>query len=243
MTPDNRRERADSFKTIGAQYHRLRPPFPDEVVDWMLPEGAVDVLDLGAGTGRLTDSLVARGLAVTAVDPSTSMLGVLRERLPEVRAVETTAESTGLPSGSFDAILVAQAWHWMDPAAASAEAARLLRPGGTLALVWNTHVPSAGWQEEFEAIQDALRGTALLGEGRPDVREPLGACQELIFRWSREVPAEDYLRIRTTHSPFMVADDATKADRLARWRALLDANAGDTVTEGYTTQAWRFTLG
>lgn len=242
MTASELGRRAAAFAATGAEYHRLRPPYPDAAVDWMLPDGARDVLDLGAGSGRLTDSLVARGLAVVAVDPSASMLAVLAERLPGVRVLEGSAEATGLPDASMDAIVIGQAWHWMDPVAASAEAARVLRPGGTLAMVWNQRVPAPGWQTEFDAIQDAARGVDLADERDAAARPPFTDRAELHLTWSRDVQAEDFLQIYTTHSPFLVADADVQADRLRRWRALLDAHAGATVTEDYATRVWRFRL-
>lgn len=239
---DDLQSRAESFTTIGEEYHRLRPPYPAEGIDFMLPDGALDVLDLGAGTGLLTDSLVARGLSVTAVDPSTSMLDVLRERHPGVRAVQATAESTGLPDGSFDAIVVGQAWHWMDPVITSAEAARLLRPGGTLAMIWNQLVPQTPWQVEFDRIQGAPRGIDLAKDDSSDAVAPFGPRRERHLEWERDVPSENFVRLFTTHSPFLVADRDEQHRRLTQWRALVDANAGESVTEHYRTRAWRFEL-
>lgn len=242
MTDDELRRRAAAFQSTGEQYHRLRPPFPDQVVEWMLPPGARRVAELGAGTGRLTDSLVERGLDVVAVDPSASMLQVLSGRLPGVRTVLATAEDTGLADASFDAILVAQAWHWMDPDAASAEAARILRPGGTLAMVWNQRVPTPGWQESFDAVQDALRGVDLIDAEASAARPPFAERGELQFTWSREVPAEDFIQNYTTHSPFLLASPEEQARRLERWRTLVEANSGELVTEVFRTTAWRFRL-
>ena len=241
--PDGeRRRRAASFDELGERYHLVRPGYPDDAVDWMLPPGARDVLDLGAGTGRLTDSLVARGLSVVAVDPSERLLAVLSGRHPGVRTIVGTAERLELPDASLDAVVVGQAWHWMDVEVASTEAARVLRPGGTLAMVWNQRVPAPGWQTEFDAIQDAARGVDLADERDAAARPPFTDRAELHLTWSRDVQAEDFLQIYTTHSPFLVADADVQADRLRRWRALLDAHAGATVTEDYATRVWRFRL-
>lgn len=237
------RRRADAFLSAGEHYHKYRPGYPDAAVDWMLPAGARDVLDLGAGTGRLTDSLVARGLAVVAVDPSEEMLAVLAGRHPGVRCLKGTAESTGLPDASVDAVVIGQAWHWMDAAAASAECARILRPGGTLAMVWNQRRPLAGWQEEFDAIQGAARGREILADvADPFPLPPFGPTEVFRTSWSRTVTPEDFLAHYTTHSPFLIADADEQARRVAAWQALLDSHAGPMPTERYDTEAWRSTL-
>ena len=124
-----RRERSLSFGSQAAAYERGRPSYPPEAVDWLLPEGARDVLDLGAGTGKLTSRLVERGLAVVAVDPIAELLDVLRTTLPDTPALLGSAEQIPLPDNSIDVVLVAQAWHWFDPDRAGAEIARVLRPG------------------------------------------------------------------------------------------------------------------
>lgn len=240
---DGTRARAASFALIGQEYHRVRPGYPDDAVDWLLPAGARDVLDLGAGTGRLTDSLVARGLSVAAVDPSESMLGVLRERHPGVRCLVGTSERLDLPDASLDAVVVGQAWHWMEPATASAEAARVLRPGGTLGMAWNTRLPTGDWRDEFDAVQDPVRGAALLGDGvAAHPVAPFGLLEVFETTWERDVSPEDFMALYFTHSNWLIADEATREQRVHRWRELLDSHAGDTVREHYTSTAWRARL-
>jgi SAM-dependent methyltransferase len=113
-----------------------------EAVRFVLPEGAARVLDLGAGTGKLTEVLLDLGLDVVAVEPSAGM----RELLPaRVEVLDGDAEHLPLPDASVDAVVVGQAFHWFDPEPALAEIARVLRPGGTLGLLWNVRDDSAGW--------------------------------------------------------------------------------------------------
>ena len=149
---DPRRERSLSFGSQAAAYERGRPSYPPEAVDWLLPDGARDVLDLGAGTGKLTTRLVERGLHVIAVDPIAELLDVLRKTLPDTPALSGTAEQIPLPDNSIDTVLVAQAWHWFDPERAAAEIARVLRPGGRLGLLWNVRDERLGWVKEFGRI-------------------------------------------------------------------------------------------
>ena len=131
----SRHDRSLSFGSAAAAYERGRPSYPPEAIDWLLPRSAQKVLDLGAGTGKLTTRLVERGLDVVAVDPISEMLELLRASLPETRALLGTAEEIPLEDNSVDAVLVAQAWHWVDPERAIPEIARVLRPGGRLGLV------------------------------------------------------------------------------------------------------------
>lgn len=150
--PDAQAEPSLSFGSQAAAYERGRPSYPPEAIDWLLPPGAHDVLDLGAGTGKLTTRLVERGLNVVAVDPLAEMLEVLSNSLPDTPALLGTAEEIPLPDNSVDAVLVAQAWHWVDPERAIPEVARVLRPGGRLGLVWNVRDERLGWVSDLGHI-------------------------------------------------------------------------------------------
>jgi SAM-dependent methyltransferase len=156
----SRHDRSLSFGSAAAAYERGRPSYPPEAIDWLLPTGVRKVLDLGAGTGKLTTRLVERGLEVVAVDPIPDMLEVLSASLPDTLALEGTAEDIPLEDNSVDAVLVAQAWHWVDPERAIPEVARVLRPGGRLGLVWNTRDERLGWVRELGDIigSDGDRG-------------------------------------------------------------------------------------
>jgi len=152
VSEGSREQRSLSFGEEAAAYERGRPSYPPEAIDWLLPPGARDVLDLGAGTGKLTIRLVERGLEVVAVDPIQEMLEVLSGSLPDTPALLGTAEEIPLPDDSVDSVLVAQAWHWFDPARAVKEVARVLRPGGRLGLVWNTRDERLGWVKDLGRI-------------------------------------------------------------------------------------------
>lgn len=133
-------------------YERGRPSYSPEAVDRIADRLALGpgrrVLDLGAGTGKLTRALAATGAEVVAVEPDAAM----RAALPE--ALDGRAEAIPLGDGSVDAVTVGQAFHWFDPEPALAEIARVLRPGGGLALVWNERDESIHWVAEFGAIFD-----------------------------------------------------------------------------------------
>ena len=129
------------FETGADTYERARPGYPDPAVAHLgsaLRLGAGSrVLDVAAGTGKLTRHLAADGMTCLALEPSASMRRVFRRVSPAVPVVAGTAEMIPVVTGAFDAVVVAQAFHWFDPARALAEFSRVLRPGGGLALVWN----------------------------------------------------------------------------------------------------------
>jgi SAM-dependent methyltransferase len=147
-----RHDRSLSFGAEAAAYERGRPSYPPEAIDWLLPPGTRNVLDLGAGTGKLTTRLVERGLDVVAVDPLAEMLELLQSSLPNTPALLGTAEDIPLEDNSVDAVLVAQAWNWVDPEQAIPEVTRVLRPGGRLGLVWNTRDERLGWVKDLGRI-------------------------------------------------------------------------------------------
>jgi SAM-dependent methyltransferase len=127
-----------SFDRVADEYERARPDYPPEVLD-PLPLGRdSDVLDVGAGTGKLTRVLVRRYRHVTAVEPLANMRAILERVVPEAIALAGSAEQIPLDDASVDAIFAAQAFHWFDKARALPEFVRVLRPGGVLALVWNS---------------------------------------------------------------------------------------------------------
>jgi ubiquinone/menaquinone biosynthesis C-methylase UbiE len=143
------RHAAEGFQQGAAAYEASRPTYPPEVLDRLAAVGSLArgarVLDLAAGTGKLTRLLVDRDYDVVAVEPVEAMRGQLVAACPGVDALDGTAEAIPVGNGSFDAVTVAQAFHWFDAAAALAEIHRVLRPGGTLFLVWNTRDRSVDW--------------------------------------------------------------------------------------------------
>jgi len=129
-------DRGRTFGAVAADYAEHRPGYPAAAVEWALgPAPGRKVLDLGAGTGKLTEALGAYD--VVGVEPDPEMLAQLRADLPSVDAREGSAEAIPLPDASVDAVLVGQAIHWFDMDRAVPEIARVLRPGGVLAGLWN----------------------------------------------------------------------------------------------------------
>jgi SAM-dependent methyltransferase len=142
---------------VAGEYERGRAGYPQEAVAWLCGELGIkpgaDVLDLAAGTGKLTRALQASGARVIAVEP----LEEMRAGLVDVDVLEGTAEAIPLPAGAVDAVTVAQAFHWFDGPRALGEIHRVLRPGGRLGLVWNRGDDSARWVAELDAVVAAAR--------------------------------------------------------------------------------------
>ncbi|MEU3648488.1 methyltransferase domain-containing protein [Lentzea sp. NPDC034063] len=148
--------RADSFGAQAEAYAEHRPDYPVAAIRWALePLGKteqLDVLDLAAGTGKLTAGLVAEGHRVTAVEPNEQMLSELVRRVHGVRALPGHAEHIPVPDQTLDAVFVGTAFHWFDQEKALPEIARVLRPGGVLAAMWAEPVTDVEWVRELEQV-------------------------------------------------------------------------------------------
>jgi SAM-dependent methyltransferase len=141
-----------AFAEVAAAYERGRPEYPLEAVRWLVGDEPLAVLDLGAGTGKFTRALVALGHRVTAVEPLAEMRAQLEKAVPEAAAVAGSAESIPVPDASAQVATSAQAFHWFDHAAALPEIARVLLPGGRLALVWNSRDDRDPWMARLSEI-------------------------------------------------------------------------------------------
>jgi SAM-dependent methyltransferase len=141
-----------AFGGVADAYERGRPDYPEEAVRWLVGDAPADVVDLGAGTGKLTRGLVALGHRVTAVEPLGEMRAELERAVPGVRVLEGKAELIPLPDGAADVVACAQSFHWFEYAAALPEVTRVLRARGRLALVWNSRDDHDPWMSRLSAI-------------------------------------------------------------------------------------------
>jgi len=222
-------------------YERGRPEYPAEVVALLAAELGIgpgrDVLDLAAGTGKLTRALVATGASVVAVEP----LAAMRARLRDVYALEGTAEAIPVASASFDAVTVGQAFHWFDAPAACAEIARVLRDGGGLGVLWNLRDTTVPWVAAFEELfeWDRLRPfpkdedwgavLAAAGEFRPSTYHR--------FAWSQSIDADGLVARALSTSYVATWDAARQADVAEGVRALV-ADFPATFTLPHVTHVW-----
>jgi len=220
-----------SFGSAAAAYAEHRPDYAEAAVRWalepVLGRQPARVADLGAGTGKLTATLVRLGADVTAVEPGPQMLAELRRAMPAVRSVPGSAEEMPLPDASLDAVLAGQAVHWFDLDRAMPEIARVLTPGGVFAGLWNVDDDRVGWVADLAAISKRRAGLTLLrwrgGEDRAR-RERLleagagrfGAAEEGEFGHGQARTADSLLATIATHSHLLVIDEAERAGLLAQ---------------------------
>jgi SAM-dependent methyltransferase len=223
MNDDDDRElrarQAGSFGAAAAQYERGRPGYPEAALDWLLPAQANRVLDLGAGTGKLTRQLVDRGLDVVAVEPSEGMRAQFAGVLPQVPVLDGTAEAIPLPDHSVDTVLVAQAWHWVDVPRAVPEVARVLVPGGCLGLIWNTRDERVAWLAQLGELMDG--GVRHMDSANPVIGAPFGPIERHDVEWSNEVTPATLIDMVSSRSYIITSAPAEREARLDRVRDLL----------------------
>jgi SAM-dependent methyltransferase len=219
----DRGARARSFDTVAAEYERHRPDYPEEALRWAaermgLREDA-RVLDMGAGTGKLTRGLVALGLEAVAVDPGAAMLDELRKAVPAAEALRGRAEAIPLPDASVDGAFAGQAFHWFDRERALPELHRVVRPGGGLALLWN-------WWDERDPLQSELGGlVGYAGHGpyrdeelpAPPLFEELGRT---VVETVEESTPDALVGYLATASSYLTMDAGERERQLAEVRAV-----------------------
>lgn len=236
--------RAHSFNAAAAQYAANRPSYPPALFDTIeeltgRPLAGSRVVDVGAGTGIATARLHARGADVIAVEPGDGMAAEFRRTLPDVPVVRGSGNALPLTGHCADLITYAQAWHWTDPDRAVPEAMRVLRPGGALALWWNTSADDVPWIAEASARADRHFGLDLSAEKRDihaRVADPTGRLDLVrrVVRWSRHVPIDTHLANLGSHSVFLTQSAERSAAYLAQERRhVLDVFPDGIVEETY----------
>ena len=234
-----------SFGTAASSYERGRPAYPDDALDHALADLGVGrgsvVLDLAAGTGKLTRQLIDRGVDVVAVEPLEAMRAVLAESVPEARVIPGAAEAIPVDDASVDAVTVGQAFHWFDRAAALSEIARVLRPSGGLLAVWNE-------ADERDANAKRLFTEMRTVGNRPETIEidwravfddsgRFEPARRARFRWVQELTKAAIPAMVESRSYVAVLEPAARVALLDRIAALIEPWS-DPVRLPYITEVY-----
>ncbi|MBM7490773.1 SAM-dependent methyltransferase [Micromonospora luteifusca] len=237
---------SSSFGAAATAYAEHRPDYAEAAVRWALELApGPRILDLGAGTGKLSATLVALGADVVAVEPDPAMLTELRRALPAVRALPGSAEAIPLPDASVDAVLAGNALHWFDMAVAGAEITRVLAPEGTLAGLWNVMDDRIDWIGELERVsgsaaigpRDTLSSwraaTADLLVPSPGLVARFGAREQAEFPHGQRRTADSLVATLATRAGMLVMADSDREAALGGIRAFL-GNRPETAQGEFT---------
>ena len=240
------------FVGEGGAYDSVRPAYPDEAVAALIDAarrargahakgqgGPLRAADIGAGTGKMSELLARGGLLVDAVEPSEAM----RAQASSIEGVTWhagVAEETGLPNDVYDIVVFAQSWHWMDSERAGVEAARILAPGGVLAIVWNQMAVSIPWVHRLTRI---MRSGDVHRPDRPPT--PGGGFAPMTLTqvaWEDRMTPEEILTLGTTRSSYIRSSPAVREGMQANLRWYLYEHLGyapgEQVTIPYATLVW-----
>ncbi|WP_426242866.1 class I SAM-dependent methyltransferase [Nocardioides sp. LHG3406-4] len=213
-------EQARSFGAVARAYDRGRPGYPAEAGQWLTNGPGRSVLEVGAGTGKLTALLVGQGHDVHATDPDEAMLAVLADRLPDVRTSVAGAEDLPVPDRSVDVVVCGQSFHWFDLEKALPELARVLKSGGHLAVVWNETYRKIPWVRRLEDI--------IGDQHQEDPAAPVkssglfGFVDEAEFRHWQDINRESIVDLAASHSRIAVLGEAERAAKIAEVRAFYE---------------------
>ncbi|MEU0960688.1 class I SAM-dependent methyltransferase [Micromonospora aurantiaca] len=245
MDEDARRRHSSSFGAAATAYAEHRPDYAHAALRWALePAPGVRVLDLGAGTGKLTATLAEVSDDVTAVEPDPAMLAELRRTLPDVRALAGSAEAIPLPDSSVDSVVAGNAMHWFDMAVAGPEIARVLAPGGVLAGLWNVVDDRVDWVAGLAAVSGSAaigpRDTpaswraATAGMHLPKTGEArFGSPEQAEFPHGQRRTADSLVATLATRAGMLVMPERERTEALDRIRAYL-ASRPETADGEFT---------
>jgi SAM-dependent methyltransferase len=234
---------ARPFELVADLYEQARPEYPPDAIAWIAAELDLrpgrTVLDVGAGTGKLTRALIPTGARVIALEPGEQMLARLHAAVPEAETVVAAAEAIPLADGSVDAVTVGSAFHWFRHNEALPEFHRVLRPGGALAVIWNA-------RDHDHPVQQSIR--ELIEPFVPPGREPhsvaalkasdlFGPIEECEFRWVQELDADGVVARIGSVSFIAAAPEAQRAE-LARQLREVVAKEGGRLSFAYLTKAY-----
>ena len=226
-------EAAAGFGSVVNEYERRRPDYPAEAVDRLIQEieaqRGASVLDLGAGTGKLTRMLAITGVRLVAVEPVEAMRQRLAVVLPDIPVLAGLAAALPLADGTFDAVVCAQAFHWFADEASLAEIQRVLKPRGRLAMLWNTRDVTVPWVSDLGEILDPLQA-AIPQETTGEWRRPFsstdlfGPLHQLRFPHSQTLDADGLVERYASASYVARLPEPERSDVLERVRHLAETH-------------------
>jgi SAM-dependent methyltransferase len=237
---DEGRGPASSFAGVAGSYERGRPGYPEDAVRWLAGDDPCDVVDVGAGTGKLTRSLVGLGHRVTAIEPLPEMLELLPAAAPGAAAILGSAEVIPLPDAYADVVTAAQSFHWFELEVAVPEIARVLRPNGRLAVVWNVRDDTEPWVARLSTLIGSESVTL------PDVGLPLeesglfGPVERASFGFSQPLDRHTLLDLVVSRSYCAKLPEAERKPILDSVAELFDQHATEGEIElPYVTECYR----
>ena len=238
------------------QYNRLRSGPSDEALDWLIPDRAPDVLEIGAGTGILTRLLADRVVHLTAVEPDERMRAVLAASESRVEVLAGPAEEMPATTSSVDLVIAQSAWHWVDEERAVPEVARVSRPGGRLSLVWTGPDRSVDWMRSLwaggiifsprSAEKKTTAGSVGTSSTSTSGSQPFLLSDTAVFRWTRPMAKADLVALSgTSPSAVITMDQETRLEHLEAITRFLDSSPGfadlDLIEVPMRSYCWRAT--
>lgn len=241
-------ELARTFGSAATEYDRVRSVAPELAVDWLVGTGIRNAVELGAGTGIFTRRLAERIPELYPVEPDERMREVFQQSSPGLVPLAGSAERIPVGDNSVDAVFSADAWHWFDPATASREIARVLRPGGVLAVSWNIRNRHVGWMDELFAVLDGVHdpgrvpGTFTL----PD-NTSFEPPRRHVVEWTRPMSPHDLVALLGTYSAVLAMSESERARLYDTSHEYIDKHpelsGRELIDVPFRTVCWRTRLG
>jgi SAM-dependent methyltransferase len=245
-----------SFGMVADEYNRLRSAPCAAALEWLVPEEATEVLEIGAGTGILTRLLAERVDHLIAVEPDDRMRAVLAQADGRIEVLAGQAEEIPAGASSVDVVIAQSAWHWVDESRAIPEVARVLCPGGRLSLVWTGPDRSVDWMRSLWAggiifnpdektEVDSRRKRRHLVNVDVGGASPFLQPETKLFQWTRPMTKADLVALSATYSAVITMEESTRREHLEAMTRFLDTNEAlsglDTIDVPMRSYCWRAT--